>query len=279
MIKRMTFILVIVLTVFSSVTIFAVDTYGGYNIPIDIDVNGNFIKCTEKPIMINNTTYIPLRAFSDATGGTIIWDENEMAAIMTKDGHSFIFYPESGRCMIDGIENAYKPMYYNDLTFIPVRAVSETLGYTVNWDDSYLTVKINAQGVVVPENCKDKAYTYEDVKYLGKITQIESGSQSFATKLGVASTVINRVKSSQFPNSVKDVIFDKKYGVQFPPAHTEKINVTPSVECILAAKCALNGINNVRNSLYFIDAKAAKSSWAHKNRPFYTSIGGISFYE
>ena len=126
----------------------------------------------------------------------------------------------------------------------------------------------------------DWSYSSEDIVYLSKIVQKESGYQSFKAKLGVAGTVMNRVKSSQFPNTVKAVIYDTKYGVQFPPAHTDGfVKTVPSKESVIAAKCALRGINVVRNSLYFISTKNAPQSWAHKNRPFYTTINGMSFYE
>lgn len=278
MIKKIT-ALVAVILMLVSITVFAVDTYGGYNIPVDIDINGSFIKCAQKPILMNGTTYIPLRAFSDAIGGTISWNDTEKAATMEKNGHTFDFYPEKDFCLIDGVEKNHSSIIYQNLTFIPVRAVSEVLNYEVAWDDFYLTVQITAPGVTVPDACKEYSYTYEDVLYLGKITQIESGYQHFKVKLGVAGTVLNRVKSAQFPNTIKDVIFDTKYGVQFPPAHTDKINVTPTKETVIAAKCALNGINIIGNSLYFIDAKYAPSSWAHNNRPHYATIHDMSFYE
>ncbi len=271
--------LIFVFLLLLSSTAFAVDTYGGYNIPVDITVNGGFIKCVEKPILVNSTTYIPLRAFSDAIGGTIRWDGPSRAAIMSKDGHSFTFYPDKDKCVIDGKETNHPSILYRDLTFIPVRAVSETLGYQVSWDDLYLTVKITAPGVTLAEASKDYTYSYDDILYLGKITQIESGYEPFEVKLGVAGVVMNRVKSSQFPNTVKEVIFDTKYGTQFPPAHTDKINVTPSKESMIAAKCVLHGVQVVGKSLYFIDTDVAPKSWAHKNRPFHSTIDDMSFYE
>ncbi len=273
------FCLILFMMIFVSTTAFATDTYGGYDIPVDIEVNGHFIKCEQKPILIDGSTFIPLRAFSDAVGGSIYWDELEKVATMEKDGHSFVFYPEQSRCVIDGVNRDYRSVLYNNLTFIPVRAVSETLGYEVFWDDFYLTVKITAPGVEIPGDFRDYPYTYEDMLYLGKITQIESGYEPFIVKLGVAGTVMNRVKAPQFPGTVKGVIFDTKYGVQFPPAHTDKINVTPTKDTMIAAKCALRGVQVVGNSLYFIDTNVASRSWAHNNRPFHCTLHGMNFYE
>ena len=275
--KIFCFIFVFILLI--STTAAAVDSYGDYNIPVDIEVNGHFIRCVEKPIMIEGTTYIPLRAFSDAIGGEIRWDNEVRAAIMTKDGHSFAFFPDKDSCLVDGAETNHPSVLYMDLTFIPVRAVSETLGYDVVWDDFYLTVKITAPGVEIAASSIDYSYSYEDILYLGKITQVESGSEPFVVKLGVASVVMNRVNSKQFPNTVKGVIFDTKYGTQFPPAHTSKIEVTPSKESVIAAKCALRGVKVVGNSLYFIQASAASRSWAGRNRPYYGTLNHMAFYE
>ncbi len=279
MLKKTAILVVFILIMLFSINVSAVDTFGGYDIPVDIDINGDFIKCVQKPIMINYAAYIPLRAFSDAIGGVVEWDNTEYAAIMKKDGHTFVFYPDKEFCIIDGTEKNYLSVMYKNLTFIPIRAVSEVLGYDVSWDDFYQTVKISAPDVVVSEACKDKTYTYEDILYLGKIIQIESGRSLFAVKLGVGGVVFNRVKSASFPNTVKEVIFDTKYGVQFPPAHTDMINITPSKGSIIAAKCVLNGVNVVGKALYFIESRNVGSSWVHNNRPHYTDIHSMSFYE
>ncbi len=42
---------------------------------------------------------------------------------------------------------------------------------------------------------------------------------------------------------------------------------------------ALNGINIIGNSLYFIETRNAESSWLHKNSPRYTNVGSMSFYK
>jgi hypothetical protein len=279
MLKKAAVSVVVVLMMLFSINVSAVDTYGGYDIPVDIDINGNFIKCVQKPVMIDYATYIPLRAFSDAIGGVVEWDNTEYAAIMKKDGHTFVFYPDKKICIVDGVKKDCLSVMYKDLTFIPVRAVSDVLGYVISWDDFYQTVKIVAPGVVVKDEYKDKSYTYDDVLYLGKIIQIESGRSLFAVKLGVGGVVFNRVKSASFPNTVKDVIFDTKHGVQFPPVHTDMINTSPSKGSMIAAKCVLNGVNVAGKSLYFIETRNAGSSWVHNNRPYYKDIHGMSFYE
>ena len=278
MLKKVSLILIIfILSTFTPA--FAYDKYAGYEIPVDIELNGGFIKCAKKPFLVDGSTYIPLRAFADAIGAGITWDEASQTATMIKDNHKFEFCSDNDYCIIDGVKREYSSINRDFFTFIPVRIISETLNYTVEWDNDYFTVKITAPDVEVPELCCDYSYTYEDILYLGKIAMLESGSSGLEMKIGICNTIVNRVNSPIFPNTVKEVIFDTNYGTQFPPAHTDRINNTPSTECIIAAKCALNGVNLAGNSLYFISTKAAPSSWAHKNRTYYTTIGNTNFYE
>jgi N-acetylmuramoyl-L-alanine amidase len=86
---------------------------------------------------------------------------------------------------------------------------------------------------------------------------------------------MNRVASPIFPDTVHEVIFDKQYGIQFTPAYSGAIYNTPSEECIIAAKIALDGGNTAGNSLYFA---SSKNCWAARARPFAMTIGGHYFY-
>ncbi len=275
--KKIIIFCLIATMILTAIPAMAIDLYGGYPIYADIEVNGSFIKCVQKPIIVNGSTFIPLRAFSDVIGAEISWNHEEQAATVTKNGHTFVFYGEKDYSIIDG-EKATGAIMENHLLFVPVRVTCSTLGYSVDWDNFNFVVKISAPEITVPETLKDNSYSYEDILYLAKITQIESGSQPFDAKIGVANTVVNRTKSNLFPGTIKGVIFDTKYGTQFPPAHTDKINITPSKSSVLAAKCALNGVNLVGNSLYFISTKNASSSWAHNNRTFYKTLGNMNFY-
>ncbi|MBR5517654.1 MAG: cell wall hydrolase [Clostridia bacterium] len=267
------------LFVMTGTVVFAADQYGGYDLPVDIQVNGDYINCVKKPFLESGSTYIPLRAFSEAIGAQIEWNEEAQTATMIKDGHKFEFCSDNDYCIIDGEKRELSSINREFLTFVPVRVISETLGYGVEWDDYYMTVKITAPDVTVPEESKDFSYTYSDILYLGKIIMLEAGSGTLDTKIAIGNTIVNRVQSSSFPNTIKDVIFDTNYGTQFPPAHTERIEETPSKECVVAAKCALNGVELVGNSLYFISAKAAPKSWAAKNRPYHSTVGNTAFYE
>ncbi len=64
-----------------------------------------------------------------------------------------------------------------------------------------------------------KPYTTNDLKYMAAIIYCEAGNQSYAGKVGVGCVVMNRVKSSRFPNKVLQVI---KQPYQFGPVRQGK---------------------------------------------------------
>ena len=59
---------------------------------------------------------------------------------------------------------------------------------------------------------------------LANLIYCEAGGEPYEGQVAVAAVILNRVDSDNFPNTIKEVIFDTKYGVQFPPAHDGKIN-------------------------------------------------------
>ncbi|WP_052329952.1 cell wall hydrolase [Thermicanus aegyptius] len=113
-----------------------------------------------------------------------------------------------------------------------------------------------------------------EVMLLARLIHAEAGNQPYEGKIAVANVVLNRVKSPDFPNTIKDVIFQKG---QFTPVANKKINNTPTEEDIKAAKEALEGVVVLEDALYFENSKN-KNNWIKKNREFITRIGEHNFY-
>lgn len=111
------------------------------------------------------------------------------------------------------------------------------------------------------ENCD---YTEDDLKLLACLVHAEAGTQNYEGKLAVANVVINRVKSSKYPNTIKGVIYQKG---QFSVARSGSLQKqldnysnyksTSQKLSIKAAKAALEGVNNIGSRLYFQSYKAA----------------------
>ncbi len=90
-----------------------------------------------------------------------------------------------------------------------------------------------------------------DTYLLGAIIQCESGGESYEGKLAVGSVVMNRVKSSYFPNTIAGVIYEPG---QFSPVASGRLAYCMQTgvdsACLQAAQEVLNGKITV-NCLYF----------------------------
>lgn len=86
--------------------------------------------------------------------------------------------------------------------------------------------------------------TYDELVLLVNVVMAESGNQSLDGQIAVAETIINRVLSDKFPNTVTDVIYaEDQYATVFKWEPTES--------CWEAVWVALNGQTYPENMYYF----------------------------
>ena len=243
----------------------------GFEIPIDVIINGCIIKTPVDAFLEteNNTTYVPVRAISEALGAEVSWNDETKTATVAKDGEeiSFSIYDEENTAVL-----------YLDTTFIPVRAVSEKLGYNVTWNDYYYQVWISAPEVTVPDEYIDYTYYNDEILIVAQVLHCECRYSSFDGKIAVANVITNRVASPLFPDNVFEVIYDRRGGsVQFTIAYNGKLDNTPTTECILAAKSALGGTVVAKDCLFYQTEKLT-GSWMDKNREVAMCVGGNKFF-
>ncbi|MEG6616774.1 cell wall hydrolase [Peptococcaceae bacterium 1198_IL3148] len=119
----------------------------------------------------------------------------------------------------------------------------------------------------------------EEMYWLARIIEAEAEGESYIGKVAVGNVILNRVNSSQFPNTIYGVIFDKQQGyTQFSPVLDGRIYNTPSNESISAAQAALGGQRPVGDALYFLNPSKSQSFWITKNRQYMATIGDHQFY-
>ena len=95
-----------------------------------------------------------------------------------------------------------------------------------------------------------------DLSY--KIVQAEAGCEDLKGKILVANVILNRVKSSKFPNTIRGVIMAPG---QFQPVSNGRIyTVKVSSETKLAVNMALQGEDDSNGALYFMARSASASS-------------------
>ena len=94
-----------------------------------------------------------------------------------------------------------------------------------------------------------------------------------AVVVAVAAVVLNRVKSSSFPNTIAGVIYQKG---AFTAVSDGQINLTPNQTAYNAARDALNGWDPSYGSIYYFNPSTATNAWIW-SRPHVVTIGKHRF--
>ena len=91
-----------------------------------------------------------------------------------------------------------------------------------------------------------------ELALLAAIIQCEAGGESPTGKVAVGAVIMNRVRSSQFPNSITEVVYQSG---QFSPVASGILSSVVSQgarsDCYQAAQEALAGSNPIGSALYF----------------------------
>jgi len=108
-----------------------------------------------------------------------------------------------------------------------------------------------------------EGYTQSDLTLMAAIIQAEADNQSYEGKLAVGSVVMNRVKSSKFPNTVSGVIYQKN---QFAPVNDGHLALIlergPNETCYRAARQVLEGYRNVEYLFFWtVDLANERDIW------------------
>lgn len=76
--------------------------------------------------------------------------------------------------------------------------------------------------------------TYDEAQLLLKVAEAEAGNQGSDGMWLVMSTVINRVRSGDFPDSIKDVVYQKNQFSTVTNGAIDNVTITPEAHEALA---------------------------------------------
>lgn len=112
---------------------------------IQVLLDGNGMELTMPPLLINNSTYVPLRGVFEQMGVQVRWDISSRSVIAVKGSTTLILNSVSGQTTTNGkiIESDQKTVFINDSVYVPLRLISEMLGAEVEWDAEAYAVQIN----------------------------------------------------------------------------------------------------------------------------------------
>lgn len=137
------------------------------NNEITVSLNGEQISFDQKPILKDNRTLVPMRAIFEAMGCTVNWYESNEEIDVWKDGVNVMtLWVGSTSMWLQN--NVYitldvAPIVMNDRTLVPVRAISESLGADVRWNDANKRVSITYYDDITPDSNITDTYPNTDI--------------------------------------------------------------------------------------------------------------------
>ena len=110
---------------------------------------------------------------------------------------------------------------------------------------------------------------------LARLVYGEARGEPYKGQVAVAAVVLNRVKSSKFPNSVSGVIYQSG---AFSVVSDGQINLRPDETAIKAARDAMNGYDPTNGCLYYYNPAKTTNKWM-LSKPVLLRIGNHAFFK
>ncbi len=137
---------------------------------------------------------------------------------------------------------------------------------------------LTADGIVGSQTAKAMGLSLtsqssNDLYLLAKCIHAEARGEPYSGQVAVGAVILNRVKSSKFPNTIYGVIYQP---YAFTAVSDGQINLEPNSTAYKAARDALNGWDPTYGCIYYYNPSTATSSWIW-SRKVVVSIGKHNF--
>ncbi len=143
---------------------------------VTVMLDGEVIDCKNAqgvevpPILVDGTTYLPVRAIANALNLEVTWDDatksvfiNGVSVLAKKTDVINIFINGGKFTAKDANGNVVNPILKDGTTYLPVRAIGEAFDKEVSWDGATRTVTLTSKPEPVIEYTvinKDKTYAF-----------------------------------------------------------------------------------------------------------------------
>mgnify|MGYP004617208165 FL=1 len=120
-------------------------------------------------------------------------------------------------------------------------------------------------------NAASGSNSSSDVQLIARAINGEARGEPYEGQVAVGAVIMNRVKSSKFPNTISGVIYQQG---AFTAVSDGQINAAIAKEStvVKAAQDAINGWDPTGGALYYFNPNTATSSWIW-SRPQIKTIG------
>ena len=165
---------------------------------------------------------------------------------------------------IDGI--------YGSKTLAAVKEFQRKNGLTVDGivgDKTLAAMGISSGG----NSSNSTSSNSNNVNLLAHLIYGEARGEPYTGQVAVGAVVMNRVKSSSFPNSIAGVIYQSG---AFDAVSDGQINLSPDSTAKKAAQDAINGWDPSYGAIYYFNPSTATNKWIW-SRPHTVTIGKHRF--
>ncbi|GAA3412822.1 stalk domain-containing protein [Paenibacillus hodogayensis] len=109
-----------------------------------LTVNGNPLVLDQAPVIYKENTMVPVRFVVEAMGGQLTWVEAERKVIVMKDDHLIELWLDRTELIADGVAVTAEvpPLLMTERTMVPLRVISERMGWKVTWDEKTRSVTL-----------------------------------------------------------------------------------------------------------------------------------------
>ena len=152
-----------------------------------------------------------------------------------------------------------------------VKSFQKKNGLTVDGIAGTQTLK--AMGITSSSSSSSSSNNSSNVNLLARVVYGEARGEPYTGQVAVAAVVLNRVKSSKFPNTISGVVYQSG---AFDAVADGQINMTPDTTAKKAAQDALNGWDPSYGAIYYFNPSTATNKWIW-SRPMTVTIGKHRF--
>ncbi len=109
-----------------------------------IKLNGSYLGFETAPVIEDGSTLVPMRFLFEQMGADVEWNQETQTATATLNNTAVTFSIDDTEASVNNAPTTMDvpARLINDKTMVPLRFLSEEMGYTVTWDDASRTAII-----------------------------------------------------------------------------------------------------------------------------------------
>lgn len=133
---------------------------------------------------------------------------------------------------------------------------------------------LKAMGITSSSSSSSSSSSYSsNLNLLSRVIYGEARGEPYTGQVAVGAVVMNRIKSSSFPNTLSGVVYQSG---AFDAVKDGQVNLTPDSTARKAAQDAMNGWDPSYGAIYYFNPSTATNKWIW-SRPMTVIIGKHRF--